>query len=179
MPLKLAANLSWLYQDIGFMERFAAAAGHGFKAVEFLFPYDFAAADNEEASTSEYFAYMGFQPAPWQKPIFIEPAPESGVERDIALCEGRELAMGKNRFIVAFRSSATSQPVDAGTVTVGSSMAMPGMAPMTAPIELEPAGATGLYVAKGEFAMSGAWKFEVRWEGPAGKGSAIFNTNVR
>lgn len=102
--------------------------------------------------------------------------------RDLAISllnEKGELAMGKNRFIVAFRSSATSQPVDAGTVTVGSSMAMPGMAPMTAPIELEPAGATGQYVAKGEFAMSGAWKFEVRWEGPAGKGSATFNTNVR
>ena len=43
--LRLAANLSWLYQDIPFMARFAAAAGHGFKAVEFLFPYEFAASD--------------------------------------------------------------------------------------------------------------------------------------
>lgn len=102
--------------------------------------------------------------------------------KDIAislLSEKGELAMGKNRFIVAFRSTATNQPVDAGTVTVGSSMAMPGMTPMTAPIELEPAVATGQYAAKGEFAMSGAWKFEVRWDGPAGKGSATFSTNVR
>ena len=37
MP-KLAANLSWLYQDIPLMQRFAAAASHGFKAVEILFP---------------------------------------------------------------------------------------------------------------------------------------------
>lgn len=44
MP-KLAANLSWLYQDIPFMQRFAAAAGHGFGAVEFLFPYEFPAPD--------------------------------------------------------------------------------------------------------------------------------------
>ncbi len=50
-------------------------------------------------------------------------------------------------------------------------MAMPGMAPMTAPIELEPAGSLGQYVAKGDFPMSGAWKFEVRWDGPAGRGS--------
>ena len=95
------------------------------------------------------------------------------------LSEKGELAIGKNRFLVAFRSAAGNQPIDAGAVTVGSSMAMPGMAPMTAPIELEPAGATGQYIAKGDFAMSGAWKFEVRWDGPAGKGSATFNTNVR
>jgi hypothetical protein len=95
------------------------------------------------------------------------------------LNEKGELAMGQNRFIIAFRSPSNNQPVDVGTVTVGSSMAMPGMAPMTAPIELAPAGTVGQYVAKSDFAMSGAWKFEVRWDGPAGRGAASFNTNVR
>jgi hypothetical protein len=95
------------------------------------------------------------------------------------LNEKGELAMGQNSFIIAFRSASNNQPIDVGTVTVGSSMAMPGMAPMTAPIELEPAGTTGRYTAKSDFAMSGAWKFEVRWDGPAGRGTASFNTNVR
>ena len=40
MP-RFAANLSWLYQDLPFLERFQAAAASGFKAVEFLFPYAF------------------------------------------------------------------------------------------------------------------------------------------
>jgi hydroxypyruvate isomerase len=40
MP-KFAANLSWLYQEKSFVERFAAAAQSGFEAVEFLFPYAF------------------------------------------------------------------------------------------------------------------------------------------
>ncbi len=95
------------------------------------------------------------------------------------LNEKGELAMGQNRFLLEFRSATTNQPVDVGTVTVGSSMAMPGMAPMTASIELEPAGSPGRYAAKGDFAMSGAWKFEVRWDGPAGQGASSFNTNVR
>ena len=95
------------------------------------------------------------------------------------LNEKGELTMGQNRFVLAFRSAANNMPVDVGTVTVGSSMAMPGMAPMTAPIELEPGGTSGQYVAKSDFAMSGAWKFEVRWDGPAGRGSSSFNTNVR
>ena len=37
MP-KLAANLSWIYQEVPFLQRFGAAAAHGFKAVEILFP---------------------------------------------------------------------------------------------------------------------------------------------
>jgi hydroxypyruvate isomerase len=44
MP-KFAANLSWLYQELPFLDRFDAAARSGFKAVEFLFPYQFNAAE--------------------------------------------------------------------------------------------------------------------------------------
>nr|WP_154324477.1 2-oxo-tetronate isomerase [Pantoea sp. 201603H] len=39
--LKLAANLSMLFTELPFMQRFAAAADAGFKAVEMLFPYDY------------------------------------------------------------------------------------------------------------------------------------------
>jgi hydroxypyruvate isomerase len=38
MP-RFAANLSMMYPDLDFMDRFDAAARDGFKAVEFLFPY--------------------------------------------------------------------------------------------------------------------------------------------
>lgn len=38
MP-RLAANLSFLYNELPFLERFAAAAADGFAGVEFLFPY--------------------------------------------------------------------------------------------------------------------------------------------
>ena len=38
MP-RFAANLSMLYNELPFLDRFAAAAADGFKAVEFLFPY--------------------------------------------------------------------------------------------------------------------------------------------
>ncbi|MGZ5200618.1 MAG: 2-oxo-tetronate isomerase [Telluria sp.] len=39
--LKFAANLSTLFNELGFMDRFAAARGAGFDGVEFLFPYAF------------------------------------------------------------------------------------------------------------------------------------------
>ena len=40
MP-KFAANLTMLFTDLPFLDRFEAAAKAGFEAVEFLFPYDF------------------------------------------------------------------------------------------------------------------------------------------
>lgn len=43
MP-KFAANLSMMFNELPFLTRFEAAAAQGFKAVEFLFPYDYPAA---------------------------------------------------------------------------------------------------------------------------------------
>jgi hydroxypyruvate isomerase len=43
MP-RFAANLTMLYNELPFLERFGAAARDGFEAVEFLFPYAFDAA---------------------------------------------------------------------------------------------------------------------------------------
>lgn len=47
MP-KFAANLSMQFNEFDFLERFAAAAGAGFKGVEFLFPYAYEAAELAE-----------------------------------------------------------------------------------------------------------------------------------
>jgi hydroxypyruvate isomerase len=41
MP-KFAANLSMMFNEVPFLDRFAAAADAGFKAVEYLFPYEHA-----------------------------------------------------------------------------------------------------------------------------------------
>lgn len=44
MP-RLAANLSMMFNEVPFLDRFAAAARAGFQAVEYLFPYEFPAAE--------------------------------------------------------------------------------------------------------------------------------------
>src|SRR3546814_5722032 len=54
MP-KLAANLSMLFTELDFLERFKAAADAGFKGVEYLFPYAF---DRSEEHTSELQSLM-------------------------------------------------------------------------------------------------------------------------
>jgi len=90
-----------------------------------------------------------------------------------------DLTQGQNNFIVEFKSATTRQPVDVGRVFISSTMSMPGMAPMSAGIELAPAGKSGKYRAKGDFAMSGSWRFTIQWEGPAGKGNTVFSQSVR
>lgn len=42
---KFAANLSMLFTEVDFMQRFQLAAKNGFSAVEYMFPYDFAVQD--------------------------------------------------------------------------------------------------------------------------------------
>ena len=43
--IRFAANLSMMYTEYPFLERFAPAAEDGFRGIEYLFPYDHAAAD--------------------------------------------------------------------------------------------------------------------------------------
>lgn len=103
----------------------------------------------------------------------------AGDIRIVLLSDSGDLVRGGNRFALAFRSAADNQPIDAGTVSVSSSMAMPGMAPMVARIELQSAGEVGQYAMTGDFGMSGEWQFDVRWDGPAGQGDTAFRVNVR
>ena len=89
-----------------------------------------------------------------------------------------ELKQGQNDFVVQFQNQQR-QPLEVGEVQLGSNMSMPSMAPMSGESEITPAGTTGTYRVKSNFAMSGAWHFTVNWSGPQGQGKTAFNSNVR
>ena len=80
MP-RFAANLSMMYPEHAFVDRFAAAARDGFRAVEFLFPYDFPAATIAKALHDS-----GLQQVLFNAP----PGDFAGGERGIASLKGRE-----------------------------------------------------------------------------------------
>ena len=80
MP-KFAANLSMMFNEVPFPERFAAAAKAGFTAVEFLFPYDYAPAEVADSLTEN-----GLRNALFNMP----PGDFAGGERGIASLPGRE-----------------------------------------------------------------------------------------
>jgi len=80
MP-RFAANLSMMFQELPFLERFAAARAAGFTAVEFLFPYDFAAAD-----IAQRLKDNGLQQVLFNAP----PGDWTAGERGLAALPGRE-----------------------------------------------------------------------------------------
>src|SRR5438552_16626063 len=86
---------------------------------------------------------------------------------------------GKNDFVLEFTAAKDKQPVDAGKVSVNTSMTMSGMAPMIAGATLSPDKAPGRYLGTITFPDSGTRQVTVTWDGPAGKGSTKFSVSVR
>lgn len=82
MP-KLAANLSMMFNEVPFLDRFAAAAKAGFQAVEFLFPYEYPAAEigKRLADNGLALALFNMAAGDW-----------AGGERGLASLPGREQA---------------------------------------------------------------------------------------
>ncbi|MBQ0961222.1 hydroxypyruvate isomerase family protein [Ideonella sp. 4Y11] len=80
MP-RFAANLTMLYNEHAFLERFAAAAADGFRGVEFLFPYAFPAEELAQRLRDHGLQQVLFNapPGDW----------EAG-ERGLACLPGRE-----------------------------------------------------------------------------------------
>jgi hypothetical protein len=95
------------------------------------------------------------------------------------LSESGQWTQGKNSFVLEFTSADTKQPVDAGSVTLSTSMPMPGMAPMLAGATLTPDKTPGRYLGTISFPDRGARQVTVAWDGPAGKGSTKFSVPVR
>ena len=79
--LKFAANLSMLFNEQPFLDRFALAAQAGFRAVEFLFPYAFSPADIEQRLRDHSLTQALFN---------LPPGDWDGGERGLAALPGRE-----------------------------------------------------------------------------------------
>ena len=108
------------------------------------------------------------------KPVKTQKAKDLSVS---VLNESGQWKVGKNDFVLAFTKDG--KPVDVGKVTLNTSMAMPGMAPMLAGARLQPDKAPGQYRGTISFPDNGDRQVMVSWDGPAGKGSTKFSGPVR
>ena len=109
------------------------------------------------------------------KPIYTQKTKDVTVTLQSESGQWKE---GKNEFVLEFTSVQDKQPVDVGKVSLNTSMAMPGMAPMIAGATLTSEG-PGRYRGTISFADRGARQVTVTWDGPAGKGSTKFSVPVR
>ena len=115
MP-RFAANLSLLYPELAFLDRFEAAAQDGFKAVEYLFPYAFAPHD-----IAARLKACGLQQVLFNAP----PGDWDAGSRGLACLPGRESEFRAGLALALGYATALACPrihVMAGLVT-------PGMAP--------------------------------------------------
>ena len=114
MP-RFAANLSMLYPELEFLDRFEAAAKDGFEAVEYLFPYAWEAREIAARLKANGLQQVLFNAAPgnWD-----------GGERGLASLPGREAEFGKAIDQALAYAQALGCPrvhVMAGLVPAGSS----------------------------------------------------------
>src|SRR5262245_51364579 len=86
---------------------------------------------------------------------------------------------GKNDFVLEFISAKDKRPVDAGKVSLNTSMTMTGMAPMIAGATLSPDKTPGRFAGTVTFPDRGTRQVTVTWDGPAGKASTKFSVSVR
>ena len=137
MP-RFAANLSLLYPELAFLDRFEAAAQDGFQAVEYLFPYAFAPRELQ----------LRLQAHGLQQVLFNAPPGDwLGGERGLACLSGRE---------AEFRASIGQALDYAGALDCPRIHVMAGLLPAEAEREaLLPVIAANLHWAAHEAAKQG------------------------
>ncbi len=113
MP-KFAANLTMLYNELEFFDRFKAAADAGFTGVEYLFPYDF-----DKSQLADHLSRYGLTQVLHNMP----PGNFAAGERGIAILPDR---------VAEFREGV-SQAIDyAGALGCGQLNCLAGIAPKDA-----------------------------------------------
>ncbi len=138
MP-RFAANLSMLYPELDFLQRFEAAARDGFEAVEYLFPYPY-----ETRALAARLKDHGLQQVLFNAP----PGDWEGGERGLACLPGRE---------AQFRESVAKALVYAQALACPRVHVMAGLVPSDA----ERASVRPTYVANLRWAAAQAAKADV------------------
>ncbi|MGI4861127.1 MAG: 2-oxo-tetronate isomerase [Janthinobacterium lividum] len=104
MP-RFAANLSMMYQEYAFLDRFFPAVDDGFKGVEFLFPYDFSIAEIalKKNDSGLSVALFNAPPGDWsegERGIASLPGRQDEFKRSIDTALEYSTALGNSRLHV-------------------------------------------------------------------------------
>ncbi len=125
MP-KFAANLSMMYVELPFLDRFEAAAKDGFKAVEYLFPYAFEAKELAARLKNNGLQQVLFNLPPGGVDAASIDAAWNAGTRGIACIAGREAEFAAGADLALKYAEALNCPrlhMMAGLIPVGKSKA--------------------------------------------------------
>ena len=124
-------------------------------------------------------AMAGCSSAPDSTPLKELQRAKSGAVDVVLLSKTEAIKSGRDEAVVEFRTGGDRHLVDVGPVTINASMVMAGMGPMLGTTTLTRGDMPGRYTVATDLSMSGTWRFELSWDGPAGKGSVNLATTVR
>jgi hypothetical protein len=97
---------------------------------------------------------------------------------EVVLLAAGDALKNKDHATLEFRSGGAL--VDVGIVTMSATMAMgAGMPPMMGSSFVTKTETPGRYAIETDMSMAGAWRFEIKWEGPKGNGSVTMPGTVR
>jgi hypothetical protein len=92
--------------------------------------------------------------------------------------ENGAFRLAASSYAIEFTNAATGRPVDVSSVSLGGTMAMPGMV-MTSPGTVTAANTRGRFVVRMSFDMSGTWEMKLAWRDAGGDHAVTFDGDVQ
>ena len=113
-----------------------------------------------------------------EQPIASNKAATQDIQIQLVSPDNKEVAMGDAQLVIVVKD-AQGQPLDIKDLEMSASMPMKNMAPMSAPVEVQPAGETGKFKADTYLSMKGDWTITAQVKDPKNKGKQEFIVKVQ
>ena len=113
-----------------------------------------------------------------EQPIASNKAATQDIQIQLISPDNNEVAMGDAQLVIEVKD-AQGQPLDVKDLEMSASMPMKNMAPMSAPVEVQPDGKPGRFKADTYLSMKGDWTITAQVKDPKNKGKQEFAIKVK
>ena len=113
-----------------------------------------------------------------EQPIASNKAATQDIQIQLVSPDNNAVAMGDAQLVIEVKD-AQGQPLDVKDLEMSASMPMKNMAPMSAPVEVQPDGEPGRFKADTYLSMKGDWTITAQVKDPKNKGKQEFTVKVQ
>ena len=113
-----------------------------------------------------------------EEPIATNKASTQDIQIQLVSPDNNEVAMGDAQLVIEVKD-AQGQPLDIKDLEMSASMPMKNMAPMSAPVEVQPDGKPGRFKADTYLSMKGDWTITAQVKDPKNKDKQEFTVKVQ
>ncbi len=113
-----------------------------------------------------------------EQPIATNKTATQDIQIQLVSPDNNEVAMGDAQLVIEVKD-AQGQPLDVKDLEMSASMPMKNMAPMSAPVEVQPDGKSGRFKADTYLSMKGDWTITAQVKDSKNKGKQEFAIKVK